>query len=110
VSNGAKLGAALVLLPALAAALLAVVRAHYPEHGGALEARAALVRMLSVATIAHGSDCISTRNLLEGIYGCLGDVPGGYCYHSSCDVICAPDFPAEDVFTIEVIKATPETD
>jgi hypothetical protein len=108
VSNGAKLGAALLLLPALAAGLAARVRTGYPEHGGARDARAAIVRMLSVATIAHGSDCISTRNLLEGIYGCLGDVPGGYCYHSSCDVICAPDFPDEDVFTLRIIRAESE--
>lgn len=98
-----KLTVSFVGLLCAFAVLLACARARYPDSRETLEARGALVRMLSVASLAQSGDCISARNLLEGINGCLGDVPGGYCYHDSCDVVCAPDFQEADIFIVTVI-------
>jgi len=67
-----------------------------------LEIRKAYFQILSISHLASCKDCISTRNLLEGVYGCLSDIPGGYCYHSSCDVVLAPEFPEEEILTLVV--------
>jgi hypothetical protein len=37
---------------------------------------------------AISSECTATRNpILESICACLGDLPGGYCYHISCGIV-----------------------
>jgi hypothetical protein len=40
---------------------------------------------------ALSSECTATRNpILESICACLGDLPGGYCYHLSCGIVGVP--------------------
>lgn len=40
---------------------------------------------------AISSECTATRNpILESICACLGDLPGGYCYHLSCGIVGVP--------------------
>ena len=67
-----------------------------------IEVRKVYFQLLSISHLASCNDCVSTRNLLEGVYGCLSDMPGGYCYHSSCDVVLAPDFPENEILNLVV--------
>lgn len=40
---------------------------------------------------ALSSECTATRNpVLESVCACLGDLPGGYCYHLSCGIVGVP--------------------
>lgn len=64
----------------------------------------AFLSVVSASSLACSSDCTSTRNVLEGVYGCLSDIPGGYCFHSSCDVISLPEVSDVEVFQITVAK------
>ena len=57
-----------------------------------LQARQALLEALGFASLAVSSECTLVRSLMEGLNGCLGDVPGGYCTYTSCDVVTLPDF------------------
>lgn len=63
-----------------------------------------VLRLLGIASLSLSSDCISTRNPIEGIYGCLSDIPGGYCYHSSCDIVCVPELPDDFSFILKIIS------
>ena len=60
----------------------------------------AFVETLGYMGLSIPSECLSSRNpLLEPI--CLPDIPGGYCYHESCNKV-APIFIGKN-YTIEVI-------
>jgi hypothetical protein len=45
------------------------------------------IGMNSLALSCEGS---ATRHPIEGIAGCLGDVPAGYCLRAGCDVVTCP--------------------
>ena len=64
--------------------------------------RAALLQSLGLSSLAISADCTASRSLVEGVCGCLSDVPGGYCYHSSCDIVGAPKAQAAHVYSIKV--------
>jgi len=55
-----------------------------------VRAKAALCQALGVSSLALSADCTATRNMTEGICACLADMPGGYCYHTSCDTVGSP--------------------
>jgi hypothetical protein len=53
---------------------------------------------------ALSSECTATRNpVLESICSCLGDLPGGYCYHLSCGIVGVPVM-AEQPNQIEIAR------
>lgn len=52
-----------------------------------------ILQFLRLDSLAIASECTAARCLTEGIFGCLGDIPGGYCYHSDCDLVGPPDMP-----------------
>jgi hypothetical protein len=67
-----------------------------------LRARSALLQTLGISSLAVSSECTASRSLVEGLCGCLGDVPGGYCYHTSCDIVGAPQAQEEDLYAMEI--------
>lgn len=71
-----------------------------------LAARRALLQSLGVASLAVTSECTLVRSLTEGLSGCLGDVPGGYCTYTSCDVVTLPDFQSDFAFQLRIVEET----
>jgi hypothetical protein len=56
----------------------------------------ALIQATGYIGPAISSECTATRNpILEAICACLGDLPGGYCYHLSCGIVGIPVMPEE---------------
>jgi hypothetical protein len=67
-------------------------------------ARRALSQSLGFASLAVSSECTLVRSLMEGLSGCLGDVAGGYCTYTSCDVVTRPDLSADAPSSLTVVK------
>ena len=53
------------------------------------------------------AQCCNSRNLHEGIYLRRSDNPGGYCFHSDCDVTITPGAVCETLFTIKIRRKAP---
>ena len=68
-------------------------------------ASTALLESLAVSSLALTSECDSARSPLEGICNSAGDIPGGYPYHSSCDVVNPPKILKQQSFTIKVLSS-----
>ncbi|KPJ53917.1 hypothetical protein AMJ39_02705 [candidate division TA06 bacterium DG_24] len=97
--------------------LIAAVMASFAERRieGRLEAerlvaRRALLQSLGVSSLAVTSECTLVRSLTEGLSGCLGDVPGGYCTYTSCDVVTLPDFETDFAFELRIVRKTKDGD
>lgn len=67
-------------------------------------ARRAILQALGIDSLAIQSDCDSTRTPANGACACLTDIPGGYCYHSSCDVVGLPPVLEDDQYHLSVIS------
>lgn len=65
--------------------------------------RMAVVRSLGGPAIPIIAQCCTSRNLAEGIYARRSDLPGGFCFHSDCDVVATPRVISENVYTLKVI-------
>ncbi|OGV41185.1 MAG: hypothetical protein A2X46_07490 [Lentisphaerae bacterium GWF2_57_35] len=68
-----------------------------------MRAVAACTGMCSLALSREGA---GTRDHTEGVSGCLGDMPAGYCLRERCDVIACPGMPGQ-TFRLEVARAVP---
>lgn len=69
--------------------------------------RMAVVNTLGGPAIPIIAQCCTSRNLAEGIYARRSDMPGGFCFHSDCDVVVTPGVVSEKVYTLRVIKTKP---
>jgi hypothetical protein len=55
-----------------------------------------LIQAMGFIGPALSSECTATRNpILESVCACLGDLPGGYCYHLSCGIVGIPIMPEQ---------------
>ena len=70
--------------------------------------RMSVIRTLGGPAIPIIAQCCTSRNLSEGIYARRSDIPGGFCFHSDCDVFAVPRSICEKSYTIKVIKGKPE--
>jgi hypothetical protein len=66
--------------------------------------RMAVVETLGGPAIPIIAQCCTSRNLSEGIYARRSDLPGGFCFHSDCDVVVTPGLSHEKAFILKVIK------
>jgi hypothetical protein len=62
--------------------------------------RMAVVKTLGGPCVPIIAQCCTSRNLSEGIYARRSDLPGGFCYHSDCDIVDIKKFYGEKRFTI----------
>ena len=69
--------------------------------------RMAVVGTLGGPAIPIIAQCCTSRNLAEGIYARRSDLPGGFCFHSDCDVVATPRVISENVYTLKVIHNKP---
>ncbi len=91
-----------VLLSALLFFTTAVFTANigrYHNHR-TIMAKSALLESLAISSLALSSECNSARNPLEGICNSAGDIPGGYPYHSTCDIVGTTEIPQQELFTL----------
>lgn len=98
---------AIVLLLSLTLSLLYEVisiERHYNEDSKQMISKKAILQSLGISSLALSSECSATRSLIEGLCGCLSDVPGGYCPHSSCDVVTLPRVNSNQDFRVSIIK------
>jgi hypothetical protein len=98
---------ALLLIAALAAAVTLSVTVHRLGESAAAERKTALrslAQTLGFASLAVSADCTLVRSLTEGLAGCLGDVPGGYCTFTSCDIVARPDLRTDFDSRLRIVK------
>jgi len=69
-----------------------------------LRMRMAVVATLGGPCLPVFAQCCTSRNLSEGIYARRSDLPGGFCFHSDCDVIFGGDISSERHYTLKVVK------
>ena len=74
------------------------------EYSKDTQMRMAVVKTLGGPAIPIIAQCCTSRNLAEGIYARRSDIPGGFCFHSDCDVVVTPGVISEKVYRITVIK------
>jgi hypothetical protein len=72
----------------------------------ATKAKILLSETLGSPFMALAVDCTAPGKLVEGLAECLGDIPGGYCYHTSCDVIQAPCLAVDQPFKVAILPAS----
>lgn len=94
----------IVCLVVLFSILWVSIGGRYKEDSIKMVAGKAILQSLGASSLALSYECTATRSLTEGLCGCLSDVPGGYCYHSSCDIVVNPGIPEAEVLRLEVIK------
>ena len=73
------------------------------RHSKATRMRMAVVGALGGPAIPIIGQCCTSRNLFEGVYARRSDIPGGFCFHSDCDVTAVPKAVGEKNYTIKVI-------
>ncbi len=74
--------------------LFIVAHTLYSEYAWATNTRgtSTIIQAIGFAGLSISGDCTVTRNpLLETIDECMGDMPAGYCYHLSCNIVASPD-------------------
>lgn len=69
--------------------------------------RMAIMKSLGGPAIPIIAQCCTSRNLAEGIYARRSDIPGGFCFHSDCDVVFTPGTISEKIYTLTVIEKKP---
>jgi len=72
-----------------------------------IQMRMAVVETLGGPAMPIIAQCCTSRNLAEGIYARRSDIPGGFCFHSDCDVVATPGVLSEKVYRLTVIKRKP---
>ncbi len=90
-------------LSVLVLALSLVGNSSYDRDEQSRKGQDALLQVLGMARLAISADCTATVDITEGLCGCLGDVPGGYCYHTSCDLVDLPEVLRQDLVMIRII-------
>lgn len=80
------------------------------RHSKETQMRMAVVKTLGGPAVPIIAQCCTSRNLTEGIYARRSDLPGGFCFHSDCDVVVTPRILSERVYTLKVIKKNPQGD
>ena len=69
--------------------------------------RMAVVETLGGPAMPIIAQCCTSRNLTEGIYARRSDIPGGFCFHSDCDVVATPGALSEKTYSVTVIRRKP---
>ncbi len=66
--------------------------------------RMAVIKTLGGPAIPVIAQCCTSRNIAEGIYARRSEIPGGFCFHSDCDVVSVPDVFCEKVYSLKVLR------
>ncbi|MCD6224796.1 MAG: hypothetical protein J7K32_04615 [Deltaproteobacteria bacterium] len=76
------------------------------------KSQATQMRMVIVQTVGGPcmpiiAQCCTSRNLSEGIYARRSDMPGGFCFHSDCDIVNTKKLYSETTYTINKLNTLP---
>ncbi len=66
--------------------------------------RMSVIKTLGGPCIPIIAQCCTSRNISEGIYARRSDLPGGYCFHSDCDLINTRKLHKEKYYKISLSK------
>ena len=66
--------------------------------------RMTVVNVLGGPCIPIIAQCCTSRNILEGIYARRSDIPGGFCFHSDCDLVYLKSQKPQRYFSLKVSK------
>lgn len=97
---------AVIVLSALVVAAVSLALALDSTRMGqasVLGSRRAILQSLGVDSLAILSDCNATRKPADGSCACLSDIPGGYCYHTDCDLVGIPSVAQDDSYQLRII-------
>ncbi len=97
--------AIILLLALLVTSETAIHRFAHREQSITFRAKTAIVSSLGLATMSISPECSATGDMTEGICGCLGDLPGGYCYHTACDVVSLPAPVSDGLLSLSIRKS-----
>lgn len=100
-----KAVAIILVLALLVSAETMIQRFSHREESAASRAKTAIASSLGLATMSISPECSATGDMTEGICGCLGDLPGGYCYHTACDVVSLPAPVSDGMLQISIRKS-----
>jgi hypothetical protein len=81
-----------------------VVRERHDGNGRRVTVMRAVAAGTGLCSLALSREGGGTRDHTEGPYGCLGDMPAGYCLRERCDVMACPDLPGKS-FQVEIVRA-----
>jgi hypothetical protein len=60
-------------------------------HSDIKTSKEAVCKVIGMPSIILSIECSASRNpILENVCECLGDLPGGGCYHQDCSLITPP--------------------
>jgi hypothetical protein len=99
----------LVLALLLSLSLLLAVCLH-ADHAGeknrhlARAARKTILKTLGVCFLALSPEYAGARNLTDGVYNPIPDVPAGYCHYQSCDIVSPPEVPGRLLYKVQIVK------
>ncbi len=98
--------AMLILLLMLSFSAMSVrVGRKWDERSDEMLTKRWVLQVTGPLSLALSGECTASRFLTEGLAGCLGDNPAGYCWHPSCDVVgCSDPSVDEEPFSLEVKK------
>jgi hypothetical protein len=100
--NGEWGAMGLCALGGLVLGLALLANRPYAADAPAYKARVELLTLLAAPVLAISADCSSTKDITDGLSGCLGDTPASYCYHSSCDTVCLPSPSAQETYALRI--------
>ena len=67
----------------------------------AVQMRMSVIKTLGGPCMPIIAQCCTSRNLSEGIYARRSDMPGGFCFHSDCDIVHMDKLYSEARYTIK---------
>ena len=101
--RGIVLGSLVIVLAIVFLSMSSMVRHKYGQRSDFIESRKRILEVVGISSLALSGECAATRALTEGLVSCLGDVPGGYCWHTTCDIVACDDDALEQIsFVLEV--------
>ena len=81
----------LVLISILNFSIALMSEMEWHAHSDIKTTKEAVCKIIGMPSIVLSIECSATRNpILENVCECLGDLPGGGCYHEDCSLVTPP--------------------
>jgi len=81
----------IIILIILNFSIGAMSEIEWSEHSDIKTAKEAVCKVIGMPSLVLSIECSATRNpILENVCECLGDLPGGGCYHEDCSLVTPP--------------------
>ncbi len=89
--HGKYILASIIVLLILNFSIGVMSEMEWSEHSDIKTAKEAICKVIGMPSLVLSIECSATRNpILENVCECLGDLPGGGCYHEDCSLVTPP--------------------